>query len=112
MLQTVIRNLLSNALKFTPKGGKVNISASVTDHKSVEVSIRDTGIGMNQNLLDNLFRLDCNNIRKGTDGELSTGLGLLLSKEFVEKQGGKIWVESEEGRGSIFYISLPKSPSL
>lgn len=112
MLQTVIRNLLSNALKFTPKGGKVNISARVTDHKSVEVSIRDTGIGMNQNLLDNLFRLDCNNIRKGTDGELSTGLGLLLSKEFVEKQGGKIWVESEEGRGSIFYISLPKSPSL
>jgi PAS domain S-box-containing protein len=107
MLQTILRNLISNALKFTPKGGKMNISAKYTCNKNVEISIRDTGIGMNQILLDNLFRIDVQSYREGTEEEPSAGLGLLLCKEFVKKQGGELWVESEEGIGSTFYFTLP-----
>ncbi|TAL66105.1 MAG: PAS domain-containing sensor histidine kinase [Bacteroidetes bacterium] len=107
MLQTVIRNLVSNAIKFTPKGGKVTISASLTENNTVLIAVKDTGIGMSNELLDNLFRIDAKNHRPGTEGELSTGLGLLLCKEFIEKHGGKIWVESEEGKGSVFYFTLP-----
>lgn len=109
MFQTVIRNLISNAIKFTPKGGKVSLSANVTTKNSVEISISDTGIGMSQSMVDNLFRSDIKTGRKGTEGELSTGLGLILCKEFIEKQGGKIAVESEPGKGSTFYISIPKN---
>lgn len=111
MLQTVLRNLLSNALKFTPRGGKIHVSGRVNEYKNIEIAISDTGIGMSQTLVDNLFRLDAQKGRKGTDGELSTGLGLLLCKEFVEKQGGKLWVESAEGTGSVFYFTLPPSAS-
>ena len=107
MLQTVIRNFVSNAIKFTPKKGKVNISAKLKDGEAIEISIEDTGIGMNQQMIDNLFRIDVRTTRKGTEGELSTGLGLLLCKEFIEKHNGKIWVVSTEGIGTIFNFSLP-----
>lgn len=107
MLQTILRNLISNALKFTPKGGKINVSAKTGDNKSVEISIQDTGIGMSEFLVKNLFRLDVQTTREGTDGEPSTGLGMLLCKEFVEKHGGRLWVESKEGNGSTFYFTLP-----
>jgi PAS domain S-box-containing protein len=111
MLQTVIRNLVSNAVKFTPKGGKVSLSAKVGDFKSVEISILDHGIGMSPEMVDNLFRLDIKTNRLGTDGEPSTGLGLLLCKEFIEKHGGKIWIESKEGKGSVFHFTLPTNKS-
>ncbi|HAQ18875.1 MAG TPA: hypothetical protein DCR40_06520, partial [Prolixibacteraceae bacterium] len=78
MLHTMIRNLVSNAVKFTPKGGTVIVSAKPTDNKNVEITIQDTGIGMNQEMVGNLFRIDVNTNRKGTEGEPSTGLGLLL----------------------------------
>jgi len=107
MLQTVIRNFVSNAIKFTPKKGKVNISAKLKDGEAIEISIVDTGIGMNQQMIDNLFRIDVRTTRKGTEGELSTGLGLLLCKEFIEKHNGKIWVVSTVGIGTIFNFSLP-----
>jgi PAS domain S-box-containing protein len=107
MLQTIIRNLVSNAVKFTPKGGFIKISAKATGDKDIEISINDTGIGMDQTLVDNLFRLDVQTSRKGTEGEPSTGLGLLLCLEFIEKQGGKIRVESTEGVGSTFYFTVP-----
>jgi len=107
MLQTILRNLISNALKFTPRGGKIYLTAKISNNKSIEISIRDTGIGMSQILLNNLFRLDVQTSRQGTDDEPSTGLGLLLCKEFVEKHSGKLWVESEEGNGSKFYFTLP-----
>jgi len=107
MLQTVIRNLVSNAIKFTPKGGKISLNAKVSEDKSVEVSVKDSGIGMNPVMMDNLFRLDVRTNRPGTEGEASTGLGLILCKDFIEKQGGKIWVESEEGKGSVFYFTVP-----
>lgn len=107
LLETVIRNLVSNALKFTPKGGKVSLSAKTDGDKNIEISFKDTGIGMNQSMVENLFRLDVKTNRLGTNGELSTGLGLLLCKEFIEKHGGKIWVESEVGKGSTFYFTIP-----
>lgn len=107
MLQTVIRNLVSNAIKFTPTGGKVTISACLEGNNTVLIAVKDTGIGMSNEMLDNLFRKDAKNNRPGTEGEPSTGLGLLLCKEFIEKHGGKIWVESEEGKGSVFYFTLP-----
>lgn len=107
MLQTVLRNLISNAIKFTPKGGKVKVSAINTANSKVEIAVADTGIGINQTMIGNLFRIDVKNNRLGTESEPSTGLGLLLCKEFVEKQGGKIWVESEVDKGSVFYFTLP-----
>ena len=107
ILQTIIRNLVSNAIKFTHKGGKISISAKVADGNSIEISIKDTGIGMTNNMVESLFRLDAQNGRRGTEGELTTGLGLMLCKEFVEKHGGKLWVESAEGIGSTFYFTIP-----
>jgi len=107
MVQTIIRNLVSNAIKFTPKGGKVNILANKVDNTNIEISVSDTGIGLNRKMTGNLFRLDVKTNREGTEGEPSTGLGLLLCKEFVEKHGGKLWVESEEGKGSTFHFTLP-----
>jgi PAS domain S-box-containing protein len=108
-LQNVIRNLVSNAVKFTPKGGKVNLSAKVIAGNSIEVTITDTGIGISNAMIENLFRLDVQTNRKGTEGESSSGLGLLLCKEFIEKHGGKIWVESEEGKGSAFHFVIPSN---
>ena len=111
ILQTVIRNIVSNAVKFTPKGGIIRVSAKVTDYNNVEISIKDTGIGMSNKMIDDLFRLDVQTNRKGTEGEPSSGLGLLLCKDFIEKHSGKIWVESEEGKGSVFFFTIPgKNP--
>jgi two-component system, sensor histidine kinase and response regulator len=107
MLQSVIRNLLSNAIKFTRKGGKITISAKTAENNQILVSVEDTGIGMTEDLRNNLFRIEENTKRAGTQGELSTGLGLLLCKEFVEKQGGRISVESEENVGSVFSFTIP-----
>ena len=112
MLQTVIRNLVSNAVKFTPKGGKISLSAKASGDKSVEISIKDSGIGMNLAMVDNLFRLHDQTNRKGTEGEPSTGLGLIICKDFIEKHGGKLWVESEEGKGSTFHFTLTMGNSL
>jgi PAS domain S-box-containing protein len=106
MLLTIIRNLLSNAVKFTHTGGSVTISAYATADHFVTLVVKDTGTGIKPDILKNLFIIDANNKTKGTDGELSTGLGLILCKEFVEKNGGKIWVESEEDKGSTFYFTV------
>jgi signal transduction histidine kinase len=107
MLQTVIRNLVSNAIKFTPKGGIVTISALPSLKNTILLSVKDTGIGMNAEMRKKLFLIGANTKRPGTGGELSTGLGLLLCKEFVEKQGGELWVESTVNVGSVFYFTIP-----
>jgi len=107
MLQTILRNLISNAIKFTPRGGKISISAKTSERKGVEISVTDSGIGMDRSMVENLFRLDVKTNRNGTEEEPSTGLGLLLCKEFIEKHGGKLWVESQEGKGSVFYFTIP-----
>ena len=107
MLGSIFRNLASNAVKFTIKGGMVTIVAKQPTANSVEISVSDTGIGMNDEIMDGLFRPDLQTSRKGTDGEPSTGLGLIICKEFIEKHGGKLQVESEEGKGSVFRFTLP-----
>ncbi|MCX6237893.1 MAG: PAS domain S-box protein [Bacteroidia bacterium] len=107
MFGVIIRNLVTNAVKFTPKYGSITVSAKSVYDNFVEISIMDTGIGMDADIIDNLFRLDINTSRKGTEGESSTGLGLIICKDYVEKHGGKLWAESEEGKGSTFRFTLP-----
>lgn len=112
MFDTIVRNLFTNAVKFTPKHGTIDISAWEASDSRIDICFRDTGIGMSKDILDNLFRLDVKTSRNGTDGELSTGLGLILIKEFVEMHGGRIRVESKEGEGSSFFISLNKAEDI
>lgn len=106
LLNAILRNLLTNAIKFTNSGGKIIISSQVID-QFLEISILDNGTGIQANNLDKLFRIDSKFSKPGTNGEKGTGLGLILCKEFAEKQGGKIWVESEIGKGSKFSFTLP-----
>ncbi len=108
MVTMVMRNLVSNAIKFTPEKGEVRItSKTVGDDEQVMIS--DTGIGIKAQDIDRLFRIDMHHSTPGTADEQGTGLGLILCKEFVEKNGGKIWAESEFGKGSRFIFSIPKN---
>jgi PAS domain S-box-containing protein len=109
MVDSVVRNLLSNAIKFTKAGGAVAISATY-DEQTATVMVSDTGIGIPPEKLTDLFRIDAKCQREGTAGEKGTGLGLILCKEFVEKNDGRIWVESEVGKGTTFSFTLPKKP--
>jgi len=106
MIETVIRNLVSNAIKFTP-GGKIVVSAEFDNAGHVRISVKDNGIGIPPEMKDNLFSLTSRASRPGTDGEPSSGLGLLLCREFVDKHGGRIWVESEQGKGTEFFFTIP-----
>jgi two-component system sensor histidine kinase/response regulator len=106
MLNTVLRNLLSNALKFTPTGGKVTLRASRKEN-AVVVAVQDTGTGIGKDDVDKLFRIDVKYRSAGTNNESGTGLGLILCKEFIQYHGGRIWVESRLHEGSTFYFSLP-----
>ena len=106
MIKTILRNLISNAIKFTNKNGKVELKAMI-DKGQVVISVSDSGIGMTQETIGKLFRLDANLSTRGTENEKGTGLGLFLCKEFTEKHGGKIVVESESDKGSLFKIDFP-----
>lgn len=106
-INLVIRNLMTNAIKFTMDGGEVIISAKPKGFDWV-ISVKDNGIGMKSEVLNILFDKTAPYTTRGTANEKGTGLGLILCKEFVEKNGGKIWVESEEGKGSMFWFTLPK----
>ena len=106
MIKTVLRNLISNAIKFTKSNGIIEISATYVNQQA-EISVSDNGIGMNQDTIDNLFNIEVNVSTPGTENEKGTGLGLLICKEFVEQHGGKIWVESEPGKGSTFRFVIP-----
>lgn len=107
MLNSILANLLSNAFKFTNRGGKIIIRTKPTENDMVEISIKDNGIGMPTALINKLFKIEEKVGRLGTEGEESTGLGLLLCKEFVEKHGGRFWLDAEENKGSTFYFTIP-----
>ncbi len=107
MLTTVIRNLISNAIKFTPSGGEINIRLHEKSYE-YELEIEDNGIGIPKDKLDSLFKLGENISTTGTAGEKGSGLGLILCKEFVEKNDGNLRVVSEFGKGTKFFINLPK----
>ena len=108
MINTILRNLISNAIKFTHPGGQIIVSAE-KKLDELKISISDNGIGIKKEAIGKLFRIDENNIRMGTQNEIGTGLGLILCKEFIEKHRGKIWVESEIGKGSKFSFTIPKN---
>jgi two-component system, sensor histidine kinase and response regulator len=106
MVKTVLRNLVSNAIKFTNSGGLINVKALHTD-SIVTITVSDNGVGITPEIRSKLFDISEVVTTKGTGNEKGTGLGLLLCKEFVEQHGGKIWVESEVGKGSDFIFTLP-----
>jgi signal transduction histidine kinase len=106
MIELVLRNLLSNAIKFSHPGGTIELSSSRQKGYS-QICISDNGTGIEPETMANLFGPQSAS-SKGTAGEMGTGLGLLLSKEFIEKNGGKIWVESTPNVGSKFYFSIPE----
>jgi len=106
MITTVIRNLITNAIKFTPENGEISVFAEKKENE-VLVAIKDTGIGISDEDKQKLFRIDVHHTTIGTSQEKGTGLGLILCKEFVEKHGGRIWVESEIGKGSTFKFTIP-----
>lgn len=106
MLETIFRNLVSNAIKFTPANGEVILSMVKRNNHTV-FSIKDNGIGISPEKIAELFTINHRQTTLGTNNETGTGLGLMLCKEFVEKHGGKIWVESEIGKGSNFKFTIP-----
>jgi len=105
MIKTVLRNLVSNAVKFTEKG-EVLVEAE-SSKSSVMISVIDTGIGISDNVVDKLFKIDEKVHTSGTKNEKGTGLGLILSKEFITKNGGEIWINRMKGQGTIFNFTLP-----
>ncbi len=111
IISTVIRNLINNAIKFTNSNGRVEVRATETINE-IEVSIADTGIGIDADDLEKLFQLNSSISNKGTANEEGTGLGLLLCKEFIERNGGRIWANSNKGKGSTFYFTLPKETAI
>lgn len=107
MVTSVLQNLISNAIKFTRPGGRITISAREAGDY-IEVKVKDTGIGMKEEDLAKLFRIDIHHTTAGTNDEKGTGLGLVLCNELVMKNKGKMRVESKVGEGSVFYFTLPK----
>ncbi|PLX11133.1 MAG: hypothetical protein C0597_15590, partial [Marinilabiliales bacterium] len=106
MITTVLRNLISNAIKYTKSGDQIIVESSLTE-KLIEISIKDTGVGIPQKNLKEIFKIDSSISTQGTADEQGTGLGLIISREFVEKNGGTIYVESEEEKGTKFTFTVP-----
>ncbi len=109
MMTTVVRNLITNAIKFTPENGEITVLAEKTDNEVI-VAVRDTGIGISDEDKQKLFRIDVHHTTIGTSQEKGTGLGLILCKEFIEKNEGKIWLESKVDQGTTVKFTLPKNP--
>lgn len=107
MISSVLRNIISNAVKFTNTNGRVEISCNSKEEGFVSIEIKDNGVGMSQDVLGNLFNIKTHTTTYGTNNEKGTGLGLLISKDFTELNGGRIDVESEIGAGTKFTITLP-----
>jgi len=108
MLRSILQNLVTNAIKYTPSGGSVSVSARLTD-QMVEVSVTDTGVGMEADIIKNLFNSSNSNSVSGTNNEKGSGLGLILVKDFVTQHGGTIRAESEVGKGTKIVFSVPGS---
>lgn len=110
MLLSIVHNLVSNAIKYTPPGGKVTVSAT-NEEGRVRVKVKDTGIGISKEKLDKLFKPQLKTLSQARKEDKGAGIGLLLVKGFVEKNDGEIWVESVEGQGTTFYFTLPVTKS-
>lgn len=108
MLKSVIRNMIGNAIKYTPPGGEIVVTANKSDNGETEIIFKDNGIGMDETQLQSLFKIDNKTSRPGTEGESSTGLGLFLCKDFIQKHNGNIKVKSTAGDGTTFFIGFPE----
>jgi two-component system, sensor histidine kinase and response regulator len=106
MAMSVLRNLISNAVKFTPEGGRIDVTAEEGEAEAA-VSVADTGVGVGRDRLPRLFQLDAHFTTPGTRNEKGSGLGLLLCREFVERNGGRIWAADRSGGGTVFTFTLP-----
>ena len=106
MIETVLRNLVANAIKYSHNGGKIEVSVEKSPDGLI-VSISDNGVGIQKDAMKKLFNVGEIFTTRGTKNERGTGLGLILCKEFIEKHDGKIWAESEFGKGSRFNFSVP-----
>jgi two-component system sensor histidine kinase/response regulator len=106
-MDLVVRNLLTNAIKFTSEGGLVKIQSSENE-TNLEISVSDSGVGIGMEDLNKLFNIQTHFTRRGTHEEKGLGIGLLLTKEFVENNGGSIWVSSELGKGSTFTFTVKR----
>ena len=111
MLISIIQNIVSNAIKHTGKGGKITVSAKSKDDKII-VQVKDTGVGMSKEIMENLFIPQMKSLSEARKKNKGAGIGLLLAKGLLEKNGGEIWVESIEGKGSSFYFTLPTEKPL
>lgn len=109
MFKTIFRNLISNAIKYTKEGGEISIGCGKVIDNYMEIFVKDTGVGISENNLEKLFKIDENITTAGTNQETGSGLGLLLCKEFTDKHNGKIWIESKINAGSTFWLTLPLS---
>lgn len=107
MIDTVLRNLVSNSIKFTNSGGEIKVNVEELSEKELTISVSDNGVGIKEEVIEKLFKIDSHVTTKGTEKEKGTGIGLILCKEFVEKHEGKIWVESKIDEGSQFKFILP-----
>ena len=108
MLESVLQNIVNNAIKFSHTGDKITISCTQEDNHLVRVTVTDTGVGMTQEQINRLFDMEYSASKLGTDGERGTGLGLLLCKEFVHRNGGSLKVTSELNQGSQFSFTIPQ----
>jgi signal transduction histidine kinase len=106
MIQSVVQNLVSNAIKFTTAGGQITVS-SENKGTMIEIAVADTGVGMKDEDLEKIFRIDAHHTTLGTAQEKGTGLGLLLCKDLIERHSGSIWVESIYGKGTTFRLTIP-----
>ncbi len=108
VVQTILRNLISNAIKFTKNNGSVNVTAKEYDENQVLISVIDNGVGMSEDVIEKIFKLDLKHSTPGTNNESGTGLGIVLCKELVNKSDGELFVKSEVGVGTTFSFTLPK----
>lgn len=106
MIKTVLRNLLSNAIKFSHEGSPIELSV-LNEGERVIISVKDSGTGISEEHQENLFKVDVHYTSFGTNNEEGSGLGLLICKDFIERNGGELWFESKQGEGSIFSFSIP-----
>ena len=106
MINTIVKNLISNSVKFTKDGGRITVSAEIDENGVVKFSISDTGIGIKKEIREKLFHIESNVTTPGTNNEKGMGLGLVLCHEFVKKHGGEIWFETKTGKGTTFYFTI------
>ena len=106
MLKTILRNLLTNAIKFSYPGGKIDVM-TVVNPDDIEISVKDFGVGMSKEKINDLFNIEADKPSRGTADERGTGLGLLICKEFIEMHNGQLHIESKLGKGSSFTVVFP-----